>query len=145
MILNKTGKTYSEAYQQEYPELADQLTNAINGKVLIDTNDILTFDTGKLYSTRVASGEAINHYVKSVPAIFGGSADLSHSTMTEIKGEQMYAVESYGARNVYFGVREHAMGAAANGMAYHGGAKPFVRHSLYLMIIFVRLSVWQHY
>ncbi|MDQ0971348.1 transketolase [Neobacillus niacini] len=115
-----------ESYQSTYPELADQLTNAIDGKVLIDTRDILTFDTGKAVSTRVASGEAINHYVKSVPAIFGGSADLSHSTMTEIKGEQIYAVESYSARNIYFGVREHAMGAAANGMAYHGGVKPFV-------------------
>jgi transketolase len=115
-----------ESYKQAYPELANQLTNAIDGKVLIDTKDILTFDTGKAVSTRVASGDAINHYVKSVPAIFGGSADLSHSNMTEIKGEQIYAVESYGARNVYFGVREHAMGAAANGMAYHGGLKPFV-------------------
>jgi transketolase len=115
-----------ESYKQAYPELAHQLTNAIDGKFLFDTKDILTFDTGKAVSTRVASGEAINHYVKSVPAIFGGSADLSHSTMTEIKDEQIYAVESYGARNVYFGVREHAMGAAANGMAYHGGVKPFV-------------------
>jgi transketolase len=108
------------------PDLAEQLSNAISGKVLIDANDILTFDTSKSVSTRVASGEAINYFVKSVPAIFGGSADLSHSTMTEIKGEQIYAVESFGARNVYFGVREHAMGAAANGMAYHGGLKPFV-------------------
>ncbi|MEH7544194.1 MULTISPECIES: transketolase [Bacillaceae] len=115
-----------DSYQKENPELAEQLTKAISGKVLIDANDILTFDSGKAVSTRVASGEAINHFVKSVPAIFGGSADLSHSTMTEIKGEQIYAVESYGARNVYFGVREHAMGAAANGMAYHGGLKPFV-------------------
>ncbi|MEH7082176.1 transketolase [Neobacillus drentensis] len=114
------------SYKQAYPELAEQLTNAIDGKVLIEANDILTFETGKNVSTRVASGDAINHFVKSVPAIFGGSADLSHSTMTEIKGEQIYAVESYSARNVYFGVREHAMGAAANGMAYHGGVKPFV-------------------
>ncbi|MEH7415559.1 transketolase [Neobacillus drentensis] len=115
-----------DSYQKENPELGEQLTNAISGKVLIDTNDILTFDSGKSVSTRVASGDAINHFVKSVPAIFGGSADLSHSTMTEIKGEEIFAVESYGARNVYFGVREHAMGAAANGMAYHGGLKPFV-------------------
>nr|WP_309101387.1 transketolase [Fredinandcohnia onubensis] len=114
------------SYQRDYPELANQLTDAIQGKVLIEANDILTFETGKGVSTRVASGEAINHYVKSVPAIFGGSADLSGSTMTDIKGEQIFAVESYGARNVYFGVREHAMGAAANGMAYHGGVKPFV-------------------
>lgn len=115
-----------ESYQKDNPELAEQLTNAISGKVLIEANDILTFDSSKAVSTRVASGDAINHFVKSVPAIFGGSADLSHSTMTEIKGEQIFAVESYGARNVYFGVREHAMGAAANGMAYHGGLKPFV-------------------
>src|SRR3954471_11027981 len=115
-----------DSYQKENPELAEQLTNAISGNVLINTNDILTFDSGKTVSTRVASGGAINHFVKSVPAIFGGSADLSHSTMTEIKGEQIFAVESYAARNVYFGVREHAMGAAANGIAYHGGLKPFV-------------------
>ncbi|MCM3729282.1 transketolase [Neobacillus cucumis] len=115
-----------DSYQKENPELAEQLSNAISGKVLIDAKDILTFDSGKAVSTRVASGDAINHFVKSVPSIFGGSADLSHSTMTEIKGEQIYAVESYGARNVYFGVREHAMGAAANGIAYHGGLKPFV-------------------
>ena len=78
------------------------------------------------YPTRVASGEAINHYVKSIPSIFGGSADLSHSTMTDIKGEAVYAVESYAGRNIYFGVREHAMGAAANGLVLHGGVKPFV-------------------
>ncbi|MED4229126.1 transketolase [Neobacillus cucumis] len=115
-----------ESYKNANPDLAKQLSNAISGNVLIDVNDILTFETSKSMSTRVASGEAINHFVKSVPAIFGGSADLSHSTMTEIKGEQIYAVESFGARNVYFGVREHAMGAVANGMAYHGGLKPFV-------------------
>ncbi|MGR9634628.1 hypothetical protein ACU82A_23100 [Bacillus cereus] len=45
----------------------------------------MSFDTEKTISTRVASGAAINHYVKSIPSIFGGSADLSHSTMTDIK------------------------------------------------------------
>ncbi|WP_129728265.1 transketolase [Ectobacillus funiculus] len=115
-----------QSYKQSFPELAEQLTNAIDGKVRIDAKEILTFDAGKSVSTRVASGEAINYFVNKIPAIFGGSADLSHSTMTEIKGEQIYAVESYSARNVYFGVREHAMGAAANGIAYHGGLKPFV-------------------
>jgi len=126
MDVEQNWKNLFQSYKQAYPDLAAQLTNAINGKNLIDAKEILTFETGKSISTRVASGEAINHYVNSVQTIFGGSADLSHSTMTEIKGEQIYAVESYGARNVYFGVREHAMGAAANGMAYHGGVKPFV-------------------
>ncbi|MFD1953509.1 transketolase [Paenibacillus thailandensis] len=114
------------SYKEAYPELAQELLDAISGKVLIDAKDVLTFDSSKAISTRVASGNAINHYVKSVRSIFGGSADLSHSTMTDITGEKTFAVESYAGRNIYFGVREHAMGAAGNGMAIHGGVKPFV-------------------
>ena len=114
------------SYRESNPALADELEKAITGDVLIEAKDILSFDIEKTISTRVASGEAINHYVKSIPSIFCGSADLSHSTMTDIKGEAVYAVESYAGRNIYFGVREHAMGAAANGLALHGGVKPFV-------------------
>ncbi|WP_080839300.1 transketolase [Cohnella massiliensis] len=114
------------AYSAKYPSQGKELAAAIAGDVKIETADILTFDTSKSISTRVASGEAINHFVKSVPSIFGGSADLSHSTMTDIKGESTFAVQSYAGRNVYFGVREHAMGAAGNGMALHGGVNPFV-------------------
>lgn len=114
------------SYRESNPALADELEKAITGDVLIEAKDILSFDIEKTISTRIASGEAINHYVKSIPSIFGGSADLSHSTMTDIKGEAVYAVESYAGRNIYFGVREHAMGAAANGLALHGGVKPFV-------------------
>jgi len=115
-----------QSYQETYPELAKELQQAITGEVLINEEDILTFETGKTISTRVASGEAINHFVKSVPSIFGGSADLSHSTMTDIKENAAFAVESFSGRNIYFGVREHAMGAAGNGLALHGGVKPFV-------------------
>ncbi|RLL41345.1 transketolase [Oceanobacillus piezotolerans] len=114
------------AYKEAHPELAGELERAINGEVLIDAKDILTFDKEKSVSTRVASGDAINHFVKQVPTIFGGSADLSGSTMTDIKDQERFAIDSYAGRNVYFGVREHAMGAAANGMALHGGVKPFV-------------------
>ncbi|MED4227436.1 transketolase [Neobacillus cucumis] len=114
------------SYKAAYPALANELEQAITGEVLIEAKDILTFDTENAISTRVASEKAINHFVKSIPSIFGGSADLSHSTMTDIKGEAAYAVESFDGRNVYFGVREHAMGAAGNGMALHGGVKPFV-------------------
>lgn len=114
------------AYKSAYPELAEELEQAIRGDVAIAAADIPTFDPAKAVSTRVASGEAIRHFVKHVPSLFGGSADLSHSTMTDIKGENVFAVESYAGRNVYFGVREHAMGAAANGMALHGGIRPFV-------------------
>ncbi|WP_341282966.1 transketolase [Paenibacillus sp. FSL H8-0537] len=114
------------SYTAQYPAQGKELAQVIEGTVTIDAADILTFDTSKSISTRVASGEAINHYVKTVPSIFGGSADLSHSTMTDIKGEETFAVKSYAGRNIYFGVREHAMGAAGNGMALHGGVKPFV-------------------
>ncbi|TVY02902.1 transketolase [Paenibacillus cremeus] len=114
------------AYKVNFPQQGTELEQMLEGFVALNDEDILTFDTSKSLSTRVASGEAINHYVSIVPSIFGGSADLSHSTMTDIKGEQKFAVDSYSGRNVYFGVREHAMGAAGNGMALHGGVKPFV-------------------
>ncbi|MFX3634778.1 MAG: transketolase [Candidatus Pristimantibacillus sp.] len=131
--LKRKGEDKEEAwnkllasYSQQYPVQGKELANVIDGSVAIDASNILTFDASKSISTRVASGEAINHYIKTVPSIFGGSADLSHSTMTDIKGEQTFAVDSYSGRNIYFGVREHAMGAAGNGMALHGGVKPFV-------------------
>lgn len=113
-------------YAAKHPAQGKEFAAAVDGTVRIDASDILTFDPSKSISTRVASGESINHYVKLVPSIFGGSADLSGSTMTDIKGEPKFAVDSYAGRNVYFGVREHAMGAAGNGMALHGGVKPFV-------------------
>lgn len=114
------------AYTAEYPELGQELQNVISGKVTIDASNVLTFDSSAAMSTRVASGKAINHFIQSIPSIFGGSADLSGSTMTDINGEPIFAVDSYAGRNVYFGVREHAMGAAGNGMALHGGVKAFV-------------------
>ncbi|TFE22732.1 transketolase [Cohnella luojiensis] len=114
------------SYKAQYPAQGKKLEQVIGGSVVLGAADILIFDASKAISTRVASGQAINHYVKSVTSIFGGSADLSHSTMTDISGEQTFAVESYSGRNIYFGVREHAMGAAGNGMALHGGIKPFV-------------------
>ncbi|AXI07736.1 transketolase [Oceanobacillus zhaokaii] len=118
--------TLLQSYKEAYPELAKELEDAITGKVLIEAKDILTFDSEKAVSTRVASGQSINHFMQKVSSIFGGSADLSNSTMTDIKNEEKFAVESYAGKNIYFGVREHAMGAAANGMAQHGGVKPFV-------------------
>ncbi|RAV21702.1 transketolase [Paenibacillus contaminans] len=125
-VKEEEWNTLLSAYKAQHPMQGKELEQVIDGSVSIDAADILTFDASKSISTRVASGEAINHYVKSIPSIFGGSADLSHSTMTDIKGEQTFAVQSYSGRNIYFGVREHAMGAAGNGLALHGGVKPFV-------------------
>jgi transketolase len=126
MVKEQQWNDLFHSYGEAYPSLARELEGAIKGEAIVQDQDILTFDTEKAVSTRVASGEAINHYAKIIPAIFGGSADLSHSTMTDMKDEAVYAVESFAGRNVYFGVREHAMGAAGNGIALHGGLKPFV-------------------
>ncbi len=76
-------------------------------------------------ATRKASGEAINALAKRIPFLVGGSADLAPSTKTYIAGMGDFEPGSYGGRNFHFGVREHAMGAALNGIAEHGGLRVF--------------------
>ncbi|MBF0296511.1 MAG: transketolase [Magnetococcales bacterium] len=77
----------------------------------------LTFAADKPLATRVVSGQAINALAGDLPALIGGSADLAPSNNTAIKNG--------GTRNLHFGVREHAMAAAVNGMALHGGWIPY--------------------
>ncbi len=61
-----------------------------------------------------------------IPELIGGAGDLAPSTDTLLAGEESVAPGSYAGRNLHFGIREHAMAAAANGMALHGGVRPFV-------------------
>lgn len=75
--------------------------------------------------TRKASGAVINAVAARIPNLIGGSADLAPSTNTYMKGIEEQQAMTPGGRNIRFGVREHAMGAAVNGMAYHGGVIPF--------------------
>jgi len=75
-------------------------------------------------STRKASGAAINSLARRLPELIGGSADLAESNQTEIKGEDSFGPGCSG-RNIHFGVREHAMGAALNGISLHGGLRAF--------------------
>jgi transketolase len=82
-----------------------------------------TTDGGAM-ATRKASGIAINAIAGALPELVGGSADLAESNLTDIKGEAFFEPGKSG-RNIHFGVREHAMGAALNGMALHGGLRPF--------------------
>lgn len=79
---------------------------------------------GEGVETRKASGRAINAIAPVYPALIGGSADLAPSTNTLIAGSAEFQDDPAG-RNIRFGVREHAMGAAVNGMALHGGLRPF--------------------
>jgi transketolase len=84
----------------------------------------LGFEVGASVATRKASGKAINAIAPVFPSLLGGSADLAPSTNTLIDGSPEYQDDPAG-RNFRFGVREHAMGAAVNGMAIHGGLRPY--------------------
>jgi len=76
-------------------------------------------------STRTAGGEAMQAFGPFVPTMLGGAADLLGSTFTSFKGDPDYS-PARAARNIHFGIREHAMGSAVNGLALHGGiVKPF--------------------
>lgn len=114
------------AYKKAYPELANQLELAIEGKLPEGWEASLpVYPEGKSLATRASSGEVLNAIAKAVPQFIGGSADLAGSNKTLIKGAGNFMPESYEGRNIWFGVREFAMGAAMNGMALHGGVKVF--------------------
>lgn len=76
-------------------------------------------------ATRASSGKVLNAIANAVPTFFGGSADLAGSNKTMMEDEGDFTKADYSGRNIWFGVREHAMGAALNGMALHGGLKVY--------------------
>jgi len=80
----------------------------------------------KPMATRAASGKVINALAKAVPSLIGGSADLAGSNNTAVSGEASIARGKFVGRNLHFGVREHGMAAIANGLALHGGIRPYV-------------------
>ncbi|MCM3568129.1 transketolase [Neobacillus mesonae] len=113
-------------YKKEYPELAGQLESALKQELPEGWDkDIPVYSEGKSLASRASSGEAINGIAKNLPILIGGSADLAGSNKTTIKGTGDYAPGAYEGRNIWFGVREFAMGAAMNGIALHGGVKVF--------------------
>lgn len=129
----KAGQQKEEAwkeifvkYEEQYPELAKELQSAINN-VLPEgwDKDIPVYEEGSSLATRASSGEVLNGIAKNLPSFFGGSADLAGSNKTSIKGSEDFLPASYQGRNIWFGVREFAMGAALNGMALHGGLKVY--------------------
>ncbi|MFC1911004.1 transketolase family protein, partial [Chloroflexota bacterium] len=117
-----------EAYRRAFPELAKQFEQDINGELPADWDQGLDnlFDgqTGGL-ATRDASGKVMNIIADNVPAFMGGSADLAASTKTTLIKKGEFEAQQYGGRNIFWGIREHAMGSIANGMALHRGVIPF--------------------
>src|SRR5690625_4238150 len=116
-----------KSYKAAYPELAEELALAISGELPVDwEKDLPVYEPGKdNLATRASSGEVLNAIAESVPNFFGGSADLAGSNKTTMNDEDDFSRENYAGRNVWFGVREHAMAAALNGMALHGGLKVY--------------------
>ncbi|WP_010301241.1 transketolase [Kurthia senegalensis] len=114
------------SYKMDFPELAAQFEDAIAGKLPENFDaDFPVYEAGKSIATRSSSGEVINAIAKAVPTFFGGSADLAGSNKTTIKGAGDFSAQTPEGRNIWFGVREFAMGAALNGMALHGGLNVF--------------------
>ena len=117
-----------EAYRQACPHEAQQLEEALRGDLPEGWDSDLAglFKAGdKPIATREASGQVMNAIAQRVHAFTGGSADLAPSTKTLLKDHGHYGFEEYCGHNMHFGVREHAMGAIANGMALHGGTIPY--------------------
>ncbi|MED4205273.1 transketolase [Neobacillus mesonae] len=113
-------------YKKQYPELAVQLEFALKEELPEGWDqDIPVYSEGKSLASRASSGEALNGIAKNLPILIGGSADLAGSNKTMIKGTSDYMPGAYEGRNIWFGVREFAMGAAMNGIALHGGVKVF--------------------
>lgn len=113
-------------YKSMYPELGSQLEKAVNTELPQGWDrDIPVYQEGKSLASRASSAEVINGIAKNLPILFGGSADLAGSNKTLIKDGKDFLPGSYQGRNIWFGVREFAMGAAMNGIMLHGGLKVF--------------------
>ena len=117
-----------EKYRDKYLLEAAQLEDQLVGFLPKDWDSELAnlFDPeGKPIATREASGQIMNAIGRRVNSFTGGSADLAPSTKTLLKDHTNYGFQEYCDHNMHFGVREHAMGAIANGMALHGGTIPY--------------------
>ncbi|MCK9516083.1 MAG: transketolase [Ottowia sp.] len=140
--LRRDWQQRMQAYQAAEPERAAELEAALSGQLPAGWDaDLPVFaaDTKGL-ATRKAGGQVINTIAQHLPVLSGGSADLDPSTYTALDDLGDFGASlnpatdtqgsdgggwSYRGRNIHFGVREHAMGAIANGLAAHGGVRPF--------------------
>ncbi|MCZ6766489.1 MAG: transketolase [bacterium] len=122
-----TWKDDVAAYRERSPEKAKRFEDAVAGRLPDGWEKGLpVFAAGeKPMATRAASGKVINSLIKYVPTLIGGSADLTESNLTHQHDKDVFNAETRSGTNFHFGVREHAMGAAVNGMALHGGVRPY--------------------
>ncbi|WP_347435518.1 transketolase [Fodinisporobacter ferrooxydans] len=116
-----------QSFEHDDKELGTQFRLAIDEQLPEGWDrDLPVYSVGdKKLATRQASGNALNAIAKIVPSLIGGSADLQSSNNTNMKGFGVFHGEDFSGRNIWFGVREHGMGAAMNGIALHGGLRIF--------------------
>lgn len=113
-------------YARVHPDLADTFHQMLKGELPEGWNKNLpVFEVGKSVATRASSGQVLNALAGQVPALLGGSGDLSGSNNTKLKGEKHLSKEDFSGRYIHYGVREHGMGGMMNGMALHGGIRPY--------------------
>lgn len=115
-----------DAYKAKHPEKAQLWQDFLDKKLPDNLESLLpTYGPEKPVATRNAGGEILKVLFGAVPNLIGGAADLAPSTKTWIKEYGSFLKGNYGGRNLHFGIREHAMGAAVAGMAYYNGLIPF--------------------
>ena len=130
------GEKALKAYNEKLAKLAeDKKTKdeynrfiSLNG---VDVDKYLpnvypNFEEGSSKSTRVASGQALNYLMLSMPNLFGGSADVAGSVMTKLDNGQNFDASNREGHNINWGIREFAMASAQNGMLLHGGVRSYV-------------------
>ena len=122
----KWDKLYAD-YKVKFPELAKELEEALTREDIkhLSKESFSFKNVGEAQATRNSSQDAINSVAAVLPTFFGGSADLSHSNMTFIKGDNLQDDAHRTERNVQFGVREFAMATVLNGLMLHGGVRVF--------------------
>ncbi len=125
--LHAAWQEHFTAYREAHPELAEEFERRMRGERadgLAGRLPVFSAEEGAM-ATREASGKVMNAIAEHVPELMGGSADLAPSTKTLLEGFGDFTATDRTGRNLRFGVREHAMGAIVNGMAYHGGFVPY--------------------
>jgi transketolase len=128
--LEEEWKTLFTAYKQQFPDLAAEYESMLAGRMPQGWEKKLpsfksTDGKNGQMSTRVAGGKVLNSIAASLPGLIGGAADLSPSTETNMPAYGSFSKDDPAGRNFHFGIREHAMGAALNGMALTPGLTPF--------------------
>ncbi|MBX7251296.1 MAG: transketolase [Candidatus Promineofilum sp.] len=112
-------------YEAQYPAEAEALQQMLDGHYDVSLDVAELFTAGKAVATRVASGVVLNAIAPQVPTLLGGSGDLTPSNKTDLKGAADLKRGDFSGRYIRFGVREHGMGGILNGLALHGGVRPY--------------------